>query len=178
MERPSSDDSDDAEFRNNVVAKDGDGDGDDDDDEAQTDARGNTPGASRPPGSKGWNATRKKGIRDAKAREEKAREMTELRAKWAEEDKARSVTTLVPIRPRWRGKRRSLRTFNPGVSLRPHHGFNPDTPRRLSTPLLMPFNSTPTFALYGTTLRDGRRSSRRGIRSAGISGRRTAEGSR
>ncbi|EEH51021.1 uncharacterized protein MICPUCDRAFT_54668 [Micromonas pusilla CCMP1545] len=93
-ERPSSDDSDDAEFRNNVVAKDGDGDGDDDDDEAQTDARGNTPGASRPPGSKGWNATRKKGIRDAKAREDKAREMTELRAKWAEEDKARSVTTL------------------------------------------------------------------------------------
>jgi len=41
--------------------------------------------------------------------------------------------TLVPIRPRWRGERRSLRTL-PGASLRPHHAFNPDTPRRLSTP--------------------------------------------
>ena len=57
---------------------------------------------------------------------------------------ARSVTTLVPIRPRWRGERRSLRTFA-GVSLRPGSlAFNPDTPRRLSTPLLTPFNSTPT----------------------------------
>jgi len=27
-----------------------------------------------------------------------------------------------------------LRTFSLGVSLRPPHGFNPDTPRRLSTP--------------------------------------------
>jgi hypothetical protein len=60
--------------------------------------------------------------------------------------------TLVPIRPRRRGEHRSLRTF-PGVSLRPPLGFNPDTPRRLSTPLLTPLNSTPTFALYGTTLR-------------------------
>jgi hypothetical protein len=41
--------------------------------------------------------------------------------------------TLVPIRPRSRGERRSLRTL-PGVSLRPPLGFNPDTPRRLSTP--------------------------------------------
>ena len=47
---------------------------------------------------------------------------------------ARSILTLVPIRPRSRGGRRSLRTF-PGVSLRPPLGFNPDTPRRLSTPL-------------------------------------------
>jgi hypothetical protein len=53
---------------------------------------------------------------------------------------ARSVTTLVPIRPRSRGERRSLRTF-PGVSLCPPIAFNPDTPRRLSTPLLTP--STP-----------------------------------
>ena len=46
----------------------------------------------------------------------------------------RVVLTLVPIRPRRRGERRSLRTF-PGVSLRPSPlGFNPDTPRRLSTP--------------------------------------------
>jgi ATP-dependent RNA helicase DDX18/HAS1 len=40
--------------------------------------------------------------------------------------------TLVPIRPRSRGERRSLRTF-PGVSLRSSLGFNP-RPRRLSTP--------------------------------------------
>ena len=41
--------------------------------------------------------------------------------------------TLVPIRPRRRGERRSLRTF-PGASLRPGSlGFNP-RPRRLSTP--------------------------------------------
>jgi len=32
--------------------------------------------------------------------------------------------TLVPIRPRWRGERRSLRTFAV-VSLRTHLGFNP-----------------------------------------------------
>ena len=64
---------------------------------------------------------------------------------------ARSSITLVPIRPRSRGERRSLRTF-PGVSVRPGSlAFNP-RPRRLSTPLLTPFNSTPTFALYGTTL--------------------------
>jgi hypothetical protein len=51
--------------------------------------------------------------------------------------------TLVPIRPRWRGERRSLRT-SPGASLRPGSlAFNP-RPRRLSTPLLTPFNSTPT----------------------------------
>jgi len=59
-------------------------------------------------------------------------------------DVRRVLVTLVPIRPRRRGERRSLRTF-PGVSLRPHHGFNP-RPRRLSTPPLTPFNSTPTFA--------------------------------
>ena len=54
---------------------------------------------------------------------------------------ARSSITLLPIRPRSRGERRSLRTFSPGASLRPHHGFNPSPPstpfnsnRRLSTP--------------------------------------------
>ena len=53
--------------------------------------------------------------------------------------------TLVPIRPRRRGERRSLRTL-PGASLRPGSlAFNP-RPRRLSTPQLTPFNSTPTFA--------------------------------
>jgi len=50
--------------------------------------------------------------------------------------------TLVPIRRRSRGERRSLRTF-PGVSLRPPLAFNPRH-RRLSTPLLTPMNSTPT----------------------------------
>ena len=69
----------------------------------------------------------------------------------AQREQARSVTTLVPIRPRWRGKRRSLRTFNPGVSLRPPLGFNPDTPRRLSTPSDA-FQLHPAIALYGTTL--------------------------
>ena len=39
--------------------------------------------------------------------------------------------TLVPIRPRRRGGRRSLRTL-PGASLRPSNAFNP-RPRRLST---------------------------------------------
>ena len=63
----------------------------------------------------------------------------------------RSSITLVPIRPRSRGERRSSRTFAV-VSLRPGSlAFNPDTPRRLSTPLLTPFNSTPTFvASHGT----------------------------
>ena len=64
--------------------------------------------------------------------------------------RARSLT-LVPIRPRRRGGRRSLRTFSPGVSLRPGSlAFNPDTPRRLSTPLLTPFNCTPISTLVWT----------------------------
>ena len=53
--------------------------------------------------------------------------------------------TLVPIRPRRRGERRFLRTF-PGDSLRPPLAFNP-RPRRLSTPLLTPLNSTPISSL-------------------------------
>ena len=58
---------------------------------------------------------------------------------------ARSSIALVPIRPRSRCGRRSLRTL-PVVSLRPGSlAFNP-RPRCLSTPLLTPFNSTPTFA--------------------------------
>jgi len=55
-------------------------------------------------------------------------------------EKVRSRFTLVPIRPRRRGERRSLRTFLPGVSLRPPLAFDPRH-RRLSTPLLTPFNS-------------------------------------
>ena len=54
-------------------------------------------------------------------------------------------STLVPIRPRSRGERRSLRTLSPGASLRPGSlAFNA-RPRRLSSPLLTPTNSTPTF---------------------------------
>ena len=58
------------------------------------------------------------------------------------------VCTLVPIRPRRRCGRRSLRTFSPGgVSLRPGSlAFNPDTPRSLSTPLLMPFNNSTSIS--------------------------------
>ena len=41
---------------------------------------------------------------------------------------------LLPIRPRRRGARRSLRrTFSPSAYLRAPLGFDPDTPRRLST---------------------------------------------
>jgi protein Mpv17 len=57
--------------------------------------------------------------------------------------------TLVPIRPRSRGERRSLRTFA-GVSLRPHLAFNPRF-RRLSTPPDA-FQLHPDIRLYGTTL--------------------------
>jgi hypothetical protein len=59
------------------------------------------------------------------------------------------LITLVPVRPRRCGERRLLRTsLLPGASLRPTPlAFNPDTPRRLSTPtLLTPFDSAPTFA--------------------------------
>jgi len=72
--------------------------------------------------------------------------------------------TLVPIRPRSRGERRSSRTL-PGVSLRPPLAFNP-RPRRLSTPSDA-FELHPDFALYGTTL-----SSRRGDRRDRARGRR------
>ena len=55
------------------------------------------------------------------------------------------LLTLVPIRPRRRGERRSLRTF-PGASLRPSLGFiNSDAPRRLAPSSTdAPLNSTPT----------------------------------
>jgi hypothetical protein len=56
-------------------------------------------------------------------------------------------STLVSIRPRWRGERRSLRTF-PGASLRPPLAFNP-RPRRLSTPTDA-FQLHPDVRLYRT----------------------------
>ena len=63
----------------------------------------------------------------------------------------RVLLTLVPIRPRWRGERRSLRTFSPGVSLRPSPlAFNPDTPRRLSNSASDAFQLHPDVASYRT----------------------------
>jgi len=80
-----------------------------------------------------------------------------------ETDSGAFYLTPVPTRPRcWRGERRFLRrTLLPGVwfvSLRPGSlAFNPDTPRRLPTPLLTPFNSTPISSLVRTiTLSDRR----------------------
>eukprot|EP00982_Pelagococcus_subviridis_P005268 29577-Pelagococcus_subviridis.AAC.1 len=85
------------------------------------------------------------------------------------------LLTLVPIRPRWRGERRSLRTFSPGVSLRPPLAFNPRL-RRLSTP-------TDAFELHPDSAasrgrrrrrrrrrgdRDRRRVDRRGVASEAI----------
>ena len=64
--------------------------------------------------------------------------------------------TLVPIRPRSRGERRSLRTFAV-VSLRPALAFNP-RPRRLSTPTDA-FELHPDIRSYGTTPRTRRRPS-------------------
>ena len=59
-------------------------------------------------------------------------------------------STLVPVRPRRRGERRSLRTL-PGASLRPGSlGFNP-RPRRLSTPTDA-FQLHPDIRSYRTTL--------------------------
>jgi hypothetical protein len=57
--------------------------------------------------------------------------------------------TLVPIRPRSRGERRSLRTLS-RASLRPSLAFNP-RPRRLSTPSNA-YELHPDIALYATTL--------------------------
>ena len=57
--------------------------------------------------------------------------------------------TLVPIRPRSRCERRSLRTL-PGASLRPPLAFNP-RPRRLSTPTDA-FELHPAIRLYRTSL--------------------------
>ena len=72
--------------------------------------------------------------------------------------------TLVPIRPRWRGERRSLRTL-PGSSVRPALDFN-TRPRRLSTPTDA-FQLHPDIRSYGTALRRGpRRSARRGVSCA------------
>ena len=72
----------------------------------------------------------------------------------ASDSESGAFCTLVPIRPRWRGERRSLRTFAV-VFLRPSPAFN-TRPRRLSTPSDA-FQLHPDIALYGTTLRPRRR---------------------
>ena len=54
------------------------------------------------------------------------------RARGRSIDRRHVLLTLVPIRPRWRGERRSLRTL-PGASLRTSLAFKP-RPRCLSTP--------------------------------------------
>ena len=79
--------------------------------------------------------------------------------------------TLVPIRPRWRGGRRSLRTFA-GASLRPPLAFNP-RPRRLSTPTDA-FELHPDIRLYRTALRRPResRQARTSVLDASRGGRR------
>eukprot|EP00982_Pelagococcus_subviridis_P005359 29612-Pelagococcus_subviridis.AAC.1 len=100
---------------------------------------------------------------DRRERERQPRGTSVLRARQCAPRRQRDPRyTLVPTRPRRRGERRSLRTF-PGVSLRPGSlAFNPDTPRRLSTPLLTPFNATPTTRPAGAGGGDeGRRRARR-----------------
>jgi hypothetical protein len=93
-----------------------------------------------------------------------------LKAKHAE--RGAFSFTLVPIRPRWRGERRSLRTF-PGASLRPGSlAFN-TRPRCLSTPLLTPFNSIRARGVRGVGERATKRRRarhRRGGEGGGVLG--------
>ena len=90
--------------------------------------------------------TTRAGLAEARVRGVRARRV-ERRGRLRGVRHQGAFCTLVPIRPRRRGERRSLRTF-PGASLRPHlDGFNPDTPRCLSTPPLTPMNSTPISSL-------------------------------
>jgi ubiquinone biosynthesis protein COQ4 len=84
--------------------------------------------------------------------------------------------TLVPIRPRPRGERRSLRNF-PGASLRPSLAFNP-RPRRLSTPPDA-FQLHPDVRSCGplTLRRGGPRVPREGAVSVGVARGREVRGS-
>ena len=120
---------------------------------------------------------RRKAERDAEEDEKRAKkaametrrriERNEAREKrWAEEARRKELKkeeerrqlegafyTLVPIRPRWRGERRSLRTL-PGVSLLPGSlAFNPRL-RRLSTSTDA-FQLHPDVRSYGTALKSG-----------------------
>ena len=72
----------------------------------------------------------------------------------------RVLLTLVPVRPRRRGARRSLRTLSPGASLRPLPlAFDPDTPP--STPLN---SASDAFELHPDIRSYGRRPSGRSAR--------------
>ena len=75
--------------------------------------------------------------------------------------KARSSITLVPIRPRRRGERRSLRTLPPGDFSPPRvprfQSRRTHLDARLSTPLLTPFNSTPISSLCNERPQGGER---------------------
>ena len=86
--------------------------------------------------------------RGAKCRERKSTVLCLRDANAAKDGQARSITTLVPIRPRRRGERRSLRTFSPGASLRPSPLDPFDArPRRLTT-------STDAFRLLPPSRQD------------------------
>ena len=86
-------------------------------------------------------------VRDAMAEQNESALRADV-ANLTSEARPRSIT-LVPIPPRSRGERRSLRTLLPGA--RTHlsaqgpsrRSIPTHTPRRLSTPLLTPMNSTP-----------------------------------
>ena len=85
--------------------------------------------------------------RDSAAAAEKAAKEIDEYVR-ALEEKARSVLflTLVPIRPRWRGESRSLRTFGSGVCFSPPTPRTlsiPDAPRRISTSTDAPFQLHP-----------------------------------
>jgi transcription initiation factor IIE alpha subunit len=69
---------------------------------------------------------------------------------------------LVPVRPRSRGARRSLRTFSPGVSPRPLLAFDP-RPRRLSTP-------TDAFELHPDVASNDGTALRRAIHDVSVPG--------
>ena len=84
------------------------------------------------PARRRWRRARTRCRRALRGKPVRAGDAARLRG---ERRRGAFYLTLVPIRPRRRGERRSLRTFSPGVvSLRPPLAFNPDAPRRLSTP--------------------------------------------
>ena len=107
--------------------------------------RGERVRAARPAGGDGQRvhrAARAHGERHGRRR--RARGRDGVRAVLG---RVHSIITLVPVRPRSRGARRSLRTLLPGASLLSSLAFNP-RPRRLSTSTDA-FQLHPDVALYG-----------------------------